>query len=70
MMINWVVVGVVAWLFLLISTCVHGSISRKARFAQKRAENSKAKGMSIEQYDAWIKSMDPKNNRLRNRREI
>lgn len=69
MLINWVVVGGIAWLLLLVATCVHSSIARKTLFARKRVENAKAKGMSYEQYEAWIASMDPKNGRLRNRRE-
>lgn len=56
---NWVIAGMVAWMLLLVGICVHDSITRKKRFAQKRVSNAAAKGMTLVEYEAWLESVSP-----------
>lgn len=39
--------------------------ARKRMFARIRVENAKLKGMTIEEYNAWLKSLDDEIYRMR-----
>lgn len=60
-----VLVGIVGFVLAIAALLWREVRARKRIWAQRRLENAELKGMTIEEYDAWMKSLDDEIYRIK-----
>jgi len=60
-----VLVGIVGFVLVIAALLWREVRARKRIWAQRRLNNAELKGMTIEEYDAWMKSLDDEIYRIR-----
>lgn len=60
-----VLVGIVGFVLAIVALLWREVRARKRIWAQRRLNNAELKGMTIEEYDAWMKSLDDEIYRIR-----
>ena len=53
-----VLVGITGFVLIIAALLWREVRARKRTWAQRRLNNAELKGMTIEKYDAWMKSLD------------
>ncbi len=60
-----ILVGIVGFVLVIAALLWREVKARKRIWAQRRLNNAELKGMTIEEYDAWMKSLDDEIYRIR-----